>query len=270
MKSNAVLMLALFFVGLFFVGKQAAERKDSGAPRFAGGLEPVIGQAAAFAASEKVTDLAPVARPDNTSKTKNDFSIREIPGAPPAKRNVGILPANNVPDVAEKTLATPSGIAMPPVSLSFDGLSNFDNIAAFGAVIIPPDMIGDVGPDHYVQAVKALVRVFDKNGNPLTAPFKMSQLFAPLGTPCSARDDGEPVVLYDPLADRWLLSQYCTNMPPFRQMIAISKTGDPTGAYFLYEFVMPSVRLNDFPKFGVWPDAYYMSTDEFSGSDYAG
>ena len=159
---------------------------------------------------------------------------------------------------------------MPQTSLSLDGLSNFDNISAFGAVIIPPDTIGDVGPEHYVQAVNALVRVFDKNGVAVTSPFKLSQIFEPLGTPCAIRDDGDPIVLYDQLAGRWVLSQYCTNAPPFRQMIAVSITGDPTGAYFLYEFVMPNVRLNDFPKLSVWPDGYYMSTEEFSGSDFAG
>ena len=84
------------------------------------------------------------------------------------------------------------------------------------------------------------------------------------------RDDGDPIVLYDALADRWILSQYCRNFPPFRQMIAVSKTSDPTGEYYVYEFVMPNNKLNDYAKLGVWTDAYYMSTDEFFGSDYAG
>jgi hypothetical protein len=107
-------------------------------------------------------------------------------------------------------------------------------------------------------------------GNPQTSPIRLNKLFEPLGTLCSARYDGLPNVLYDPLADRWLISQTCSNFPPFRQMIAISVTGDPGGEYYLYEFVMPNVRLNDFPKFGVWPDGYYMSTDEFLGADYYG
>jgi len=163
-----------------------------------------------------------------------------------------------------------SGIPVPRPLVSFAGLSNYDNIDAYGLVIIPPDTIGDVGPDHYVQAVNALVRVFDKTGNALTPPFKMSQLFAPLGTICAARDDGQPNVLYDPLAGRWLLSQYCNAFPPFRQMIAVSMTEDPTGAYHLYEFVMPNIRLNDAAKFGVWPDGYYMSSEEFTGGDFSG
>ena len=170
----------------------------------------------------------------------------------------------------EAALAKRSGLPMPAPGVSFDGLSNYDNIAAYSAEIIPPDMIGDVGPNHYVQAVNALVRIFDKGGNAMTPPFRMSELFAPLGTPCSSHNDGEAIVIYDPLADRWLLSQYCTLFPPFRQMIAVSRTGDPAGAYYLYEFVMPNVRLNDVAKFGVWPDGYYMSTDEFIGSDFAG
>ena len=105
---------------------------------------------------------------------------------------------------------------MPQPLLTFDGLSNFDNIPVYNAVILPPDMIGDVGPNHYVQAVNSLVRVFDKSGNPLTPPFRMSQLFASLGTTCSTFDSGEPIVLYDTLADRWLLSQYCYNVPPIQ------------------------------------------------------
>ena len=131
-------------------------------------------------------------------------------------------------------------------------------------------MSGDVGPNHYVQAANALLRVFDKNGVPLTPPFRISTVFQSLGTVCSMRNDGLPIVLYDPLADRWLVSQVCSAFPPFRQMVAVSATADPTGAYHAYEFVMPNVRINDFPKFGVWPDGYYMSTDEFLGSDYVG
>lgn len=167
-------------------------------------------------------------------------------------------------------LATLSGTTMPSPLLSFDGLSNFDNIDAYNLLIMPPDMNGDVGPNHYVQTTNALVRIFNKNGTPASAPFRMSSLFAPLNTVCSLRDDGLPVVLYDPLADRWLLSQYCNAFPPFRQMVAVSKTGDPAGQYHIYEFAMPNVRIHDLPKFGVWPDGYYMSSEEFIGSDFSG
>ncbi|CAN5339988.1 hypothetical protein BH10ACI3_BH10ACI3_11490 [soil metagenome] len=263
MKKRVVLIVILLFCGQLVVKDQTATATVPGPSRDSERVaKPISNTAAAFAESQPVITFPAPAK-------------LTVPLATPdllrAGRTVepGTYPANikHDPDaaIAERTLT-----AMPTPSLAFDGLSNFDNINAYSAVVIPPDTIGDVGPNHYVQAVNLLVRVFDKSGTAVTAPFKLSQLFAPLGTACSSRNDGDPIVLYDPLADRWLISQYCTNFPPFRQMIAISKTGDPTGAYFLYEFVMPNIKLNDFPKFGVWPDGYYMSTEEFTGSDFTG
>ncbi len=222
---------------------------------------PVTGSAAAFALSQAAASVS--ARPIQNSADKS--IVREN------GRSVepGIYPAKLEHD-ADGSIGRFSALAMPTPLLSVDGLTNFDNIAIYNAAILPPDVTGDVGPLHYVQAENALVRIYDKNAAPITGPFKLSDLFAPLGTACSARNDGDPIVLYDPLADRWLISQYCTNAPPFRQLIAISTSGDPTLSYYLYEFVMPNIRLNDFPKFGVWPDGYYMSTEEFTGSDFTG
>lgn len=159
---------------------------------------------------------------------------------------------------------------MPSPTLSFDGVQNLDNGAIYSLLFVPADMTGDVGPNHYVQAVNALLRVFDKSGYALSPPFRISTIFQSLGTTCSTRNDGLPNVLYDALADRWLITQICSNFPPFRQMVAVSQTGDPLGGYFAYEFVMPTIRQYDFPKFGVWPDGYYMSADEFLGADYYG
>lgn len=167
--------------------------------------------------------------------------------------------------------SAPFGVTpMPSPLLSFDGLENLDNGAIYNLLFLPADMTGDVGPAHYVQAANALLRIFDKSGNALSPPFKISTIFEPLGTACSTRNDGLPIVLYDALADRWLITQICSNFPPFRQMVAVSQTGDPLGAYFAYEFVMPTNRQYDFPKFGVWPDGYYMTADEFLGADYYG
>ncbi len=238
------------------VGKAAVDRpKDVSVSR------PEFHKAAAFGSSPAVRDLAPAKPQPRTGK----FALRKNQVNTPE-------PTNSIFSIhdADGAIARNSAVPMPAPGLTFDGLSNYDNINAYSLLIIPPDITGDVGPNHYVQAVNALVRVFDKSGNAVTPPFRMSQLFASLRTPCSTRDDGEPIVLYDPFADRWFMSQYCNNFPPFRQMIAVSKTGDPTGAYFVYEFVMPNVKINDLPKFGVWPEAYFMTDEEFLGSDYVG
>ena len=249
----AALLLALSAV---VVWQADARRAKAGNERLS--LSgPIVGTAVANAVSGPLKDLR-IQRMPHPLKP----GIREAgdpsPKQPAAQRSTTSRPA--------AVIDTP----MPSPLLSFDGLSNYDNLNAYGLFFLPPDMNGDVGPRHYVQAVNSLLRVFDKAGTPLTPPFKISDLFASLNTPCSLRNDGLAIVQYDQLADRWLISQYCNNFPPFRQLIALSKTGDPTGEYYLWEFVMPNNRLNDFSKFGVWPDGYYMSDEEFTGSDYNG
>ena len=136
--------------------------------------------------------------------------------------------------------------------------------AATGFYSVPPDPVGDVGPNHYVQMVNTAFAIFDKNGNLLAGPTAINQLWQGQGNPCETCNDGDPIVLYDPLADRWLLSQFAVSTgPPYYECIAISQTPDPTGAYYLYAFQIPT-DFPDYPKLAVWPDAYYMSTNENS------
>lgn len=150
-------------------------------------------------------------------------------------------------------------IRTPTVITSFDGMR-----VGFGGSGVPPDPIGDVGPNHYVQMVNASFAIYNKNGGLLTGPTAINQLWTGAGGNCEANNKGDPVVLYDGLADRWLLSQFAS---PNHICAAISQTADPTGAYYRYEF-----NVGEFPdyfKFGVWPDAYYMSANESSYTAYA-
>jgi FG-GAP-like repeat len=269
MKKRLVVILAIVFaVSFFAIQKTKVESKffNSSKTQTFSELKPQSVRVFASGVSEKVSSFAPPEpRPGETNKKTADEKARAVPNNLPFRKQV-----EGAPRDTDAALAKTSAAPMPPPSLTFDGLSSDDNAAAYGFRVIPPDTNGDVGVSYYVQAVNSLVRVFNKQGTPLTPPFKLSSVFAPLGTPCSTRNDGDPIVLYDALADRWVLSQFCNNFPPFRQLIAVSKTNDPTGAYWIYEFVMPNVKLNDYPKIAAWTDAYYMSTDEFLGSDYAG
>lgn len=155
----------------------------------------------------------------------------------------------------------------PNPILSFEGIGMMDQEFVF----IPPDTVGDVGPNHFVQMVNVAFAVFDKNGTQLVGPTNINQLWQGQGNPCETQDDGDPIVLYDPLADRWLLSQFAVRSgPPYYECIAISQTPDPTGAYYLYAFEIPDDRFPDYPKLGVWPDAYYMSTNEASTEFFVG
>jgi hypothetical protein len=158
-------------------------------------------------------------------------------------------------------LSTPAP-ALPVPSVSFDGINNRDGV-------LPPDVNGDVGPHHYVQWVNLSYAVYNLTGTLLVGPLQGNQLFSGFGGPCSTRNDGDPIALYDEIADRWLLSQFALpNYPsgPFYQCIAVSKTGDPTGQYWRYEFKISDTKLNDYPKFGVWPTGYFMSVNQFTSS----
>jgi subtilisin-like proprotein convertase family protein len=198
---------------------------------------------------------------------------RTLPGAWAADRAT-IDPLAMLSRAASESLAPQ---AMPGPSLTFNGILSTEVAAAnSGSTSMPPDTVGDVGPNHYVQATNiGVFRVFNKaTGAPITAIAKISNLFSglPVGNPCRTIDDGDPVVNYDPMADRWLVSQFQVSVAPNGQCIAVSQTGDPTGAWYAYYFAQPNSSFPDYPHWGVWTDGYYLATHEFPavGSGYVG
>src|SRR5260221_104861 len=150
---------------------------------------------------------------------------------------------------------------MPAPLLTFAGTSDNDNQALVGFRVVPPDTNGDVGPNHYVQWNNLVFEVFDKTGAPVLGPLPGNTLFAGFGGPCETNNDGDPAAVYDQLADRWVLTQF--SIGDGIQCVAVSQTGDPTGAYFRYAFIVTPGAENDYPKMGVWPDGYYLTFRKF-------
>lgn len=222
-------------------------------------LAPQSSQAVAFAVSPAVRDLPaePLNKRDDNSEPELKMNPNKIVRAEVAS------PTGPVGDSAVQTSAPAPNI--PAISTSFEGMSIFDTIA-LGQGFLPPDTEGDVGPNHYVQTVNSTWRVWNKAGAPLTPTMTLGSLFnsLPVGNLCRG-NDGDPIVVYDSYADRWLITQFTIAANPRNhQCIAVSKTPDPTGQYFIYDFVMPNDKFNDYPKFGVWPDAYYMTNNQFN------
>ena len=160
---------------------------------------------------------------------------------------------------------TPS-LMMPTTLLSFDGVG--DGFAGPGGTFsvnsAPPDTNGDVGPNHYVQVVNTDFAVFNKSGTAVYGPVPINTLWSGFGGGCQTNNDGDPVVLYDPIADRWVISQFSVSTTPYLQCVAVSQTPDPTGAYYRYSFSYGNTNFNDYPKMGVWPDAYYTTFNIFA------
>ncbi|MFY9559139.1 MAG: choice-of-anchor D domain-containing protein [Terriglobales bacterium] len=178
-------------------------------------------------------------------------------------------PLSPVPDAALQEQV------LPPVSatlgLNFEGLG----LGQYGFVLqaAPPDTNGVVGATQYVQWVNLEFAVFDKNTGALVAgPTFGNALWAGFGGPCQTNNSGDPIVQYDKIANRWILTQFAVGAgtPPFLQCVAVSTTSDATGAYNRYSFAFGN-QFNDYPKMGVWPDGYYISFNNFlNGQTFTG
>ena len=146
--------------------------------------------------------------------------------------------------------------AIPGTMQNFAGMTNPDGV-------VPPDTVGDVGPNHYVQWVNLYFQIFNKQGVSLYGPAVGATLWNGFGHPCDNHNNGDPMVLYDPMADRWVMAQF-TSGSPFGECVAVSQTPDPTGSWNRYFFQFSTTSLYDYPHIGVWPDGYYMTANRGS------
>jgi hypothetical protein len=131
---------------------------------------------------------------------------------------------------------------------------------------VPPDTYGEVSPTCYFQVVNTSYAIYNKSGVKIFGPAANSSIFN--GMPNNA-NSGDAVVLWDENANRWLFTQFSLpNYPsgPFYQMIAVSQTADPTGAWYRYQYTFS--LMPDYPKFAVWPDGYYMSSNNFGSAGW--
>lgn len=125
-----------------------------------------------------------------------------------------------------------------------------------------PDTEGDVGPDHYFQMVKRSFAIWNKEGDLLYGPAENKTLWDDLTGPWNDMTYTDPIVLYDHISDRWLASCMVFDIPDsYYEVIAVSATPDPLDSWFCYAFEFEN--MPDYPKFGVWPDGYYMTINEF-------
>lgn len=147
-------------------------------------------------------------------------------------------------------------------------LQNFAGVGRITA-LTPPDTDGDVGPNHYFQMVNVSFAIWDKEGNMLYGPVDNSTLWDGFIGPWTGTNDGDPIVIYDELEDRWIATQFAVNTSngTYWELIAVSETPDPLGAYYRYAFQYSI--FNDYPKFSSWPDGYYATYNMFNNG-YAG
>jgi len=167
--------------------------------------------------------------------------------------------------VSELALLAPR---IPGPILNFNGI----RFPGVGCNCAPPDTNGSVGSTQFVQIVNEGYQVFNKTtGNSVLGPNSLASLWSGFGGACENFGFGDPTVVFDKIANRWVITQFASrngNIPITDYCVAVSTTDDATGAYNRYGFHL-SNNFIDYPKLGVWPDAYYLSINLFNSSGTA-
>jgi len=264
--------LALFAFG---AGPKRTFSSAAGAagPIFKGSGETIQApsQAATAAATAAYRGPHNDTRPVHPIRTIPLRQMKAIPPALAPARFEREPPRTKPPTDASKVRGTGQTYAGSPLSapasagLIFDGI--WTTLAGFVPNSNPPDTNGRVGAKQYVQWNNTSFAVFNKTtGKLLFGPAAGNTLFQSLGGDCATHNDGDPVVSYDILSGRWVISQFAVGGSPdfSHQCVAVSATEDATGSWYVYDFVTDPVNFIDYPKTGMWPDGYYMTGRVFA------
>ena len=224
------------------------------------------------------------AKVDQSTKNDRSPNLRDMKPVPPeggparekfepkkVGKNDGLAPGAS--DPAQQTAVIQQA---PAILGSFEGVG-LGNYAVNAA---PPDTNGAIGRQYtdgtgthqwYVQWVNEAFAVFDaQTGNRVYGPANGNTIWQGFGGVCQSRNDGDPIIQYDKIRDRWLFTQFAVGSQPYTQCVAVSTTNDPTGSYNRYSFGYGN-QFNDYPKVGVWPDGYYVTYNMFvNGGSFSG
>jgi len=249
-----VLLVGLFFPAARFGGAASAsqqeQRKHNSSTSQVVVSDPVIPQL-----TRAVRDLPQGLIEFGSGQDINPRRTYDRGAAPALEGVAGVDPL----------LKQQSGVSAPGAGEGFD--TPLINIAGQNYTgVNPPDTVGDVGPNHYIQMVNsgggASVTIYNKSGTLVFGPFMLDTLG--VGGAC-ASGFGDPIVLYDRQADRWMMAEFAGSGNHL--CVYISTTPDPTGTYYRYDFSTPN--FPDYPKYAVWWDAYYVSSNENDPAAYA-
>jgi hypothetical protein len=255
--------------------RPAISRPATGAPSTITQKTNALGQtvysiaAARFDVSPPLKELATLSVPKPPRQERPEHKLPEsrILRSDKPDPVVQVVPGSD--KASDAAASAPKATTAAAIGFNFDGISGFSLDNGY-----PPDENGSVGNDQFVEMVNSHFQIWSLNRATKTATSLIPKtqnnaLFAGFGGQCEDRNDGDPIVLYDKLANRWLLSQFTSDNVDdpqglFYQCVAISKTADATGEYYRYAFPVPDGEFGDYPHYGVWTDAYYVMAHHFT------
>ena len=192
-------------------------------------------------------------------------------------RSPGQAAGSQLPDPIAQTIAGPQVSVTNGVNMN--GIGDTSNTPANPCNCAPPDTNGAVGGNlpngtagQYVQIVNTAFGVYSKStGALVSGPTAINSLWAGFGGGCQSNNDGDPVVQYDQQANVWIITQFSVSTTPYLQCVAVSTSSDATGTYHLYSFNYGNTAFPDYPKLGVWSNAYLITFNIFNnGQTFAG
>ena len=256
-------MLVLLLVGVFRSQDQTENLDQQRSPARNTQTQPVeessqltFGQPVSPTLSRSVSSLPPVSpdRLDTIIREVNPRISHHIPDKVDEKSFLNPDPVQIAPNLEpipqQYTVGTTGTFTTPLLNFMGSGFTGVN----------PPDTVGAIGKDHYIQMVNSVsgsdFLIFDRSGNLVQPVTALDQL----GSGLCADGGGDPLVIYDQLADRWFMSEFHNTTSANIVCHYISQTADPLGSWYAYQFAMPN--FPDYPKYGLWPNAYIGSANE--------
>ncbi len=239
---NRLILLSAMLILLSFSSASAQQKKDI-LKKF---KLTKVSKAVYFDKSMPLreVDPKPHIRPDKLKIKKTNFFKKVKPKE------------TNKPGIVDPVAQTTQGKGDTKFPIqNFDGVPNL----FYGA---PPDTDGEVGLNHFFQMINVHFAIYDKNGTKLYGPASNAVLWEGFDGPWS-KTDGDPIVVYDERADRWIATQFSVNNfnGKYYQLVAVSQTPDPTGSFYRYAFEYD--EMNDYPKVSAWTNSYIVTYNMF-------
>ncbi|HAE58716.1 MAG TPA: hypothetical protein DCG54_04195, partial [Anaerolineae bacterium] len=264
--ASVVMLLALLLSPLASSGSVSAAQPTDQPKEDKGPIQVI--NASKVVHSQPLASIEP--RQTTPSEIESARALRDRYTFPKVENANALKSGKTDPSIVQDA---PVGNSMPATIANFEGVGNVNGV-------LPPDTVGDIGYDpisgnkYYMQWVNLSFQIWNVT-NPAApvstyGPAAGNTLFTSLGGICASNNDGDPIVLFDQLANRWMVSQFALGFPNnFHQCIAVSASADPNGVWYLYDFQTSTSLMNDYPHFGVWPDGYYMTVNQFNGTSFA-
>ena len=172
---------------------------------------------------------------------------------------VGNVKVTEIKEPGETNLpAQQASLTTPAPLKSFTGIKD-DN------TVIPPDVMGAVGPNHLMETLNSFYRVYSKTGSSLLT-ITPSTFWSKLGT-----YEGDPHIAYDSLSGRWI---HCCigklSSTHFAIFVAVSQNSDPRRNWFIYSIdTGPSTTFPDYPLLGFNKKWVVITTNDFVNNSFS-